>query len=149
MKNLTKSQIEATSSQYLKEGRKQETWEISSVLIKQSGLVAEIVMTETYVSNTDVGGFHLTTFSSLEFLSQLMIVYAHEWAGLERKVREGWMVDSQIKCAGSIRSTVMEVNMDVHKIKKRGDNLYCHASFVITGTGDDGQFNASLKGFLS
>ena len=45
-------------------------------------------MRSAYVSGTDAGGFHLTIFSALEFASQLMIVYGHVWAGLEKKVRD-------------------------------------------------------------
>lgn len=148
-KILTPQQIQLTSSEYLQKGRKHESWIIQQVEILDQQLHAKIEMVETYASNTDQAGFHLTIFSSLEFLSQLMIVYAHEWAGIESKVREGWMVDSSIKCNGSIRSTNIDVIMDVHRMKKRGENLYCHADFKIFSHSDEGYFTATLKGFLS
>ncbi len=148
-KILSIEQINKTSSQYLQEGRKQESWEIQLVQILENGLQAEIEMVQTFTSNTDGAGFHLTIFSSLEFLSQLMIVYAHDWAGVKSKSSEGWRVDSSIKCSGAIRSTSIKVSMEVLKIKKRGDNLYCHADFRIYSDTDEGFFKATLKGFLS
>lgn len=147
---LTEADLSGLLSDYLLNGRAQERWTIKSVEVEDDRLVAEIAMVETYVSDTDEGGFHLTIFSSLEFLSQLMIIYAHIWAGMDEKVREGWMVESSIKCLGSIRSaTNIRVEMDVLKMRKRGPNLYCHANFTISDDLSDARFEASLKGFLS
>lgn len=148
---LTKEQVQAISSDYLNQGRKSESWIINSVSIEGEFLEADISMTETFISDTDRAGFHLTIFSSLEFLSQLMIIYGHHWAGFTAKSKEGWMVESSIKCNGSIRSTSFKVQMDVLKMRRRIDTLYCHADFIITDStkNDTGSFKASLKGFLS
>ena len=148
-KILSAEQIKKTSSQYLKEGRKQESWEIKRVQILGNNLQAEIEMVQTYTSSNDGAGFHLTIFSSLEFLSQLMIVFGHELAGLDTKIQEGWMVDSSIKCSGAIRSTSIKVSMEVLRMRKRGDNLYGHANFTIYSDTDEGYFKATLKGFFS
>ena len=150
-KSLSKEQIAETSSTYLQQGRKLESWEITEVIINDDSLTAVVTMTETSASETDNQGFHLTVFSSLEFLSQLMIVYAHDWAGIDAKVREGWMVESSIKCLGSLRGDEFVVEMDILKMRKRGPNLYCHANFTITETSkpDGDKFVATLKGFLS
>jgi len=150
MKNLTKSQIEATSSQYLKEGRKHEAWEITSIAIDDYTLIAEVNMTQTYISSTDGNGFHLTVFSSLEILSQLMITWGHDRAKLDSKTGECWMAESSIKSLSSIRSTKLNVTMNVKKFKIRQNVIYVKANFVIDGADpNDGQFTASLTGFLS
>ncbi len=90
---LSAAEIEKLSSHYLNDGRKQESWKIEQVEISGDLLNATLSMSSTYVSDTDEHGFHLTIFSTLEFLSQLMIIYGHNWAGLDEKTREGWMVE--------------------------------------------------------
>ncbi len=148
-RELTSQQITPLLSPYLTGGRKQESWFIDSVVIEGNRLSAKVVMTSIYTSATDTKGFHLTIFSTLEFLSQLMIVFAHEWAGLKAKIREGWMVESSTRSVRAIRNPD-EINVDMHvqKIYKRGVNLYCVADFRVT---DDvgGLFEISLKGFMS
>ena len=84
-------------SPYLTQGRREEQWRIDGIEIDGSELRARVCMPSSFVSGTDGAGFHLTIFTALEFASQLMIIYAHVWAGLERKVREGWMVESSIR----------------------------------------------------
>ena len=106
-------------------------------------------VTSTYRSATDGGGFHLTIFSTLEFLSQLMIIYAHEWAGLARKVREGWMVESHSRSVRAVRNPHdIRVAMQVRTMRQRGERLYCVADFRVTDD-SNGLFEVNLKGFLS
>ncbi len=148
-RSLTAQQIAPLISPYLTEGRKQESWSIESVEIDGSRLLAKIRMTSTYSSATDAKGFHLTIFSTLEFLSQLMIVYAHDWAGLSAKVREGWMVECSTRSLRAIRNPDdISVVMTVRKIYRRGVHLYCVADFRVTDDAD-GLFEVTLKGFLS
>lgn len=147
---LTQEQIAKTSSSYLQHGRKEESWAIENIEINDNGLLATIQMTQVHITDTDSHGFHLTIFSTLEFVSQLMIVYMHDWSGLTEKVREGWMVESACKCKGSIRSRTIQVKMSVKRAKKVGENLYCHAVYEVSGNNEnDGMFIAELKGFLS
>jgi hypothetical protein len=137
------------ASDYLHNGRKLESWQINSIAIEDKHLVADVSMTATYASTTDAGGFHLTVFSTLEFLSELMIIYAHVWAGLNAKVREGWMVESSAKLVRSIRDPEhIKVEMQAKSIRKRGDNLICIADYKVTDQ-YGGLFEVSLKGFLS
>lgn len=138
-------------SDYLVNGRKAESWSLQSVTVDttESRLVATLDMTSTYSSATDRAGFHLTIFTSLEFTSQLMIIYAHVWAGLDKKVREGWMVESKTRTVKAIRdSEGVLVEMHVKKMRQRGVNLYCDAHFKITDT-QGGLFEVDLKGFLA
>ncbi len=147
--NLNKVDLEKLSSHYLTSGRKQESWTIETVQVRDDSLSAEVTMASTYVSGTDARGFHLTIFSTLEFLSQLMIIYAHVWAGLPDKTREGWMVESKTRCVRAIRNADnIRVTMLVRSMRKRGDNLYCDAEFRVTDE-QDGLFEVQLKGFLS
>lgn len=141
--------IKNLSSHYLNEGRKQETWQINHVMIEDKMLEAHISMISRYLSSTDNNEFHLTIFSALEFLSQLMIVYAHFWAEREEKIGEGWMIESNMRSIHVVRDPDnILVSMTVEKIRERGANLYCIASYKIT---DDqgGLMEVRLKGFLT
>ncbi len=146
---LGPADIQKISSHYLNEGRKQESWQIGEVEICGKRLTTTVSMRSIYVSGADSRGFHLTIFSTLEFLSQLMIIYAHAWSGLAEKTREGWMVESTTRSVRAIRDPEnIHVEMNVVAMRKRGDNLYCVADYRVT---DDqgGLFEVRLKGFLS
>jgi hypothetical protein len=146
-KCLDAAQMAQISSHYLVEGRKQESWRIEDVVIEGRHLQAKVVMNSIYTSATDTNGFHLTIFSTLEFLSQIMIIYVHVWAGEEKKTREGWMVESHIRCVRAIRNpNDLRVAMQVKSIRRRGQNVHCVADFKVT---DDqgGLFEVQLKGF--
>ena len=149
--NLTlgPEQIQALSSHYLNEGRKQESWRIGDINIRGRQLSTTVSMRSVYTSGTDSKGFHLTIFSTLEFLSELMIIYAHAWAGLQKKTKEGWMLESSTKSIRAVRNPdQIKVEMKVTAIKKLGDNIICIADYSVT---DDqgGLFEVRLKGFLS
>ena len=146
---LDTQDIKKLSSYYLNEGRKQETWQIDQVMIDDMTLEAQISMISRYLSSTDNNEFHLTIFAALEFLSQLMIVYAHIWAERKEKVGEGWMVESSMKSTRVIRDPDnILVSMTVDKIRERGANLYCIASYKITDP-QGGLMEVRLKGFLT
>lgn len=147
--SLCREEIEKLSSHYLTEGRKQESWQIKEVRIEGNRLSAVVAMRSTYVSASDAHGFHLTLFSALEFLSQLMITYAHVWAGLSEKTREGWMLESHTRTVRAIRNAEhIDVEMDVRSMRKVGDNLLCEADYRVTDK-QNGLFEVQLKGFLS
>jgi hypothetical protein len=147
--SLNEDEIESLSSHYLSEWRKQESWKIKEVRIQGEKLSAVVTMRSTYVSGSDTQGFHLTIFSALEFLSQLMITYAHVWAGLENKTREGWMLESKTRTVRAIRNAEhIEVEMVVRAMRKRGENLFCEADYRVTDN-QNGLFEVQLKGFLS
>jgi hypothetical protein len=146
---LSPEEILPFASDYLHHGRKLESWKINSIHVDDKHLVADVSMTDTYASSTDSAGFHLTVFSTLEFLSELMIIYAHLWAGLAKKEREGWMVESSAKLVRSIRdSSHIKVDMQAKTIRKRGNNLICVADYKVTDQ-YGGLFEVTLKGFLS
>ncbi|NQW92745.1 MAG: hypothetical protein HQ446_01685 [Polaromonas sp.] len=147
--DLRPEQIKKLSSHYLNEGRKQESWQIGEIQIRGRELRTTVSMRSIYTSGTDSKGFHLTIFSTLEFLSELMIVYAHAWAGLPEKSKEGWMVESSTKSVRAIRNPdAIHVTMKIASIKKLGENMLCLADYAVT---DDqgGLFEVRLKGFLS
>lgn len=147
--DLGPEQIKKLSSHYLNEGRKQESWQIGDIEIRDRQLCTTVSMRSIYTSGTDSKGFHLTIFSTLEFLSELMIVYAHAWAGLPEKKKEGWMVESSTKSVRAIRNPdAIHVTMKIASIKKLGENMMCLADYCVT---DDqgGLFEVRLKGFLS
>jgi len=146
---LNGDDIKNISSHYLNEGRKQETWQINHVMIEDNMLEAHVAMISRYLSPTDNHEFHLTIFSALEFLSQLMIIYIHFWAGRKEKVGEGWMIESSMKSVRVIRDPEnILVSMKVEKRRERGANIYCIASYKITDD-NGGLMEVRLKGFLT
>jgi len=148
-KQLSAEEIVKLSSTYLNEGRKQESWEILDIKIKDNILFARLKMSSFFISPTDQAGFHLTIFSTLEFLSQLVIIYAHVWAGYTEKTREGWMVESNIISKHAIRDPDnIQIEMTVKSIKKIGENMVAVTQSRIFDS-QGGLFEARLKGFLS
>lgn len=146
---LQDDQIRHFYSDYLINGRRQESWSIEYVEIEGMELKSLIRMGDVYLSSTDKNKFHLTIFSALEFLSQLMIIYGHVWAGLTSKSQEGWMVDSEIRALKAIRNPhAIQVEMKMTKARKRGDTLICMSEYVLTDDGG-GRFEGRLTGFLS
>ncbi|MDP1708750.1 MAG: hypothetical protein Q8L89_06770 [Gammaproteobacteria bacterium] len=146
---LSAADIQNLSSHYLNEGRKQESWQIEAVEINDKGLTAKVSMRTTYVSDTDAKGFHLAIFTAVEFVSQLMVIYMHVRAGLSKKTREVWMLESSTRCVRAIRDpSNIKVEMEVVSMRKRGENWYGVAANRVT---DDqgGLFEIKLKGFLS
>jgi len=147
--HLTETELLPFASRYLHEGRKAENWRIESVDIAGADCSARVSMLSTFSSPTDSHGFHLTIFSTLEILSELMIIYAHVRAGLKEKTREGWMVESTTRSVRAIRDPDrIDVEMTVESMRRRGDNLFCVADFRVTDR-YDGLFEVRLKGFLS
>lgn len=148
-KHLAAADVKAISSHYLQEGRKQEAWAIQWIEVDGDLLRAQVVMTSQYQSPGAGHDFHLTIFSTLEFASQLMIIYIHHWAGLTEKVREGWMVECSTRNVRAIRDPAdIRVEMQVKRMRKRGGNLLCEADFTVSDAGG-GLFELSLKGFLA
>jgi len=147
--HLRDDQIRHFYSDYLINGRRQESWLIEYVEIEDLTLKSSIRMSDIYLSGTDENKFHLTIFSALEFLSQLMIIYGHVWAGLSSKSQEGWMVDSEIRALKAIRNPhAIQVEMKMSKTRKRGKTLMCMSEYVLTDDGG-GRFEGRLTGFLS
>ena len=146
---LNTSDIKKISSDYLNEGRKQESWQINNVEIQGMQLMAEVSMCSVYLSKSDNEEFHLTIFSTLEFLSQLMIIYGHVWSDRTEKQREGWMIESHTRSVRAIRNPKqIQIKMTVQKMRKRGENLYCLADYQVSDP-QGGLMEVQLKGFLS
>ena len=148
-KSLSVDEISRLSSDYLDSGVKKEAWKITRVDIDGPVLNACIRMTSTCASVTDEAGFHLTIFSTMEFLSQLANIYFHAWAGYEDKTREVWMRESSISCIQAIRDADnIMVRLEVKSLKKAGDNALGLIHYEVTDTGG-GRFEGRLKGVLS
>lgn len=145
---LDQAQIAALSSLYIDEGVKKDAWKIDSVDISGKHLKARISMRSFFVSPTDTAGFHLTIFSTQEFLAQLANIYIHLYAGFEKKSRETWMRECTITSHDSIRNPEgIVVEMEFISRKKLGDT---YVTMVKARVFDDqgGLFTARLKGLL-
>lgn len=146
---LTYDQIKPFISDYLYNGRKQESWEIKKVIIEDSGLEAIFDMHSGYESKSDHNQFHLTIFTALEVASQLMIIYGHFWSNRKEKSQEGWMIESKTRSRSFIKSTTnILVKMSVKKIKSHHNKGFCSANFIFSDN-QGGIFEVDLKGFLS
>lgn len=147
-KILSTEEISRLSSRYLSQGRKQEEWEITYLEIDDNVLKAKIRMRTHYISPTDPGGFHLTIFSTLEFLSQLAIIYVHVWAGLTEKTREGWMLECSINSKQAIRDEDnIQVLMQIPLIRNIKNKIIVEAESEVFD--DNGLFQARMKCILS
>jgi hypothetical protein len=147
-KQLGPKEIAALSSVYIDRGVKQDAWEILEIDIDGALLKARIRMTSFFVSPTDPGGFHLTIFSTQEFLAQLANIYLHVAAGFETKCRETWMRECAISSRKVIRDPEnIRVEIDFFGQKRLGDSLAAMANGRVY---DDqgGLFTARLKGLL-
>jgi len=146
--SLSTAQIADLSSSYIDNGVKKDCWEILSVNVSEKALKAEIRMTSFFVSPTDAGGFHLTIFSTQEFLAQLANIYLHVQANLKTKSRETWMRECAITSRKVIRNPEkIQVEMSFLGLKKIQDSLVSIATCRVY---DDqgGLFTARLKGLL-
>lgn len=146
---LNEDDIQKFSSHYLNEGRKQEAWQINHITIDDTVLNANVSMPSIYLSTTDNNKFHLTVFSALEFITQLMIVYMHLWAGRKEKVGEVWMIECSLQSRRVIRDPDnILVSITVEKIKERGENIYSTVSCKISDK-EEGMMTFHLKYFLT
>ncbi|MES2981639.1 MAG: hypothetical protein V4727_04935 [Verrucomicrobiota bacterium] len=148
-KEISTSEIKEISSDLLSEGRPHEKWKINTITIDGDTLHAVISMVSTYISPTDDKGFHLSVFTTLEFLSQLKVIYYHHTSGLDKKTQEAWMIESHVRCKSSIRDAdKINVTMKVLKARNVGGRIYGITQSTVT---DDlgGRFEVTLKSLLS
>jgi hypothetical protein len=146
---LNTEQVKKISSPYLSEGRKKDQWEIIEVRILNETLRSRVRMLSYYKSPTDFEGFHLTSFSTMEFVSQLFIVYGHVLAGLEEKVQEAWMMNCDIDCKKAIRDPDnIQVEMHFKTLRKIKNRMLGHATAHIWDE-QGGEFTVSLKALLA
>ena len=146
--SLGKTEIAELSSGYIDEGVKVDSWEILDINISGRILKAEIGMVSYFVSPTDPDGFHLTIFSTQEFLAQLANIYLHIAAGFKIKCRETWMRECAITSRKVIRNPEkILVEMDFTGLKKIKDSVISMATCRVY---DDqgGLFTARIKGLL-
>jgi hypothetical protein len=141
--------IARLSSEYIDQGIKRERWRITRVSVEGAKLAAELRMESVFLSPTDPAGFHLTIFSTQEFLAQLANIYLHLLAGSTVKNRETWMRESSITTHRAIRDPArISVEMDFFKVKRLKDSWYAMANCRVFD-GEGGLFTANLKGILS
>ena len=146
--NLGRTEIADLSSSYIDEGVKLDAWEIKNINISGKLLKAEVGMVSFFVSPTDPEGFHLTIFSTQEFLAQLANIYLHVAAEFKTKCRETWMRECTITSRKVIRNPEkIFVEMDFFSLKKIQDTVVSMARCRVY---DDqgGLFTARVKGLL-
>lgn len=145
---LNRQQISGLSSRYIDEGVKKDCWEILDMNISGNRVKARLRMSSYFVSPTDPSGFHLTIFSTQEFLAQLSNIFLQVVAGYEVKTRETWMRECTITSRRAIRDPEnIMVDMEFMSIKKLGGAIVSSGkSRVYDDRG--GLFIARLKGLI-
>ena len=145
---LGPAEVKALSSSYIDVGVKKDAWEILEIEVSGAIVKARIRMTSFFISPTDPGGFHLTIFSTQEFLAQLANIYLHLAAGFTTKERETWMRECNITSRKTIRDAEnIKVEMDFYGLKKLGDGVISMANCRVFDE-QGGLFTAKLKGLL-
>lgn len=144
---MTRTEIAKLASPYLKEEKRHDVWEIADIVIEDKTLIAHIRMRSHYTSPSDKSGFHLTILSTLEFLSQLMLIFVQVWGGYTEKTKEGWMLESSISCKRAIRDPEnIEVCMNLASIKKVKGSIIAVTKSKVSDK--NGRFEATLKALL-
>ncbi|GEM_PF-4840935 len=90
MIKLSANDLQNISSDYIREGRLYECWQINEVIIEGEQATMDASMIKTYPPEANKKDFHLSIYLAEEMASQLMIIYGHIWADLtKKKVRYG------------------------------------------------------------
>lgn len=154
MRTINKFQLNideaaAISSDYIREGRLYESWQINEVIIEGKKATMDVSMIRTYPPGSNKNNFHLSIYLAEEMASQLMIIYGHIWADLTEKSGEVWMLESHTKSIRSvIRTEHIKVEMELQTMRKRGDAIFGIGNYQIS---DDqgGLIELQQKGILS
>lgn len=147
MKKLNHDEILEISSPYLNKGRKDDIWKITEIQVDGTKSYSKVMMDKYYVSATDVG-FHLTSFSTLEFLSQIFIAHHHILNNLPKKMQEAWMMESSIKCNKAIRDPLnINVTAEINYTKKVGSKFLGVMNAEVRDK--TGLFTAEIKALIA
>ena len=146
---LSSNDVDNISSDYIREGRLYECWQINDVIIEGKKATMDVSMIKTYPPGSNKKDFHLSIYLAEEMASQLMIIYGHIWADLTEKRGEVWMLESHTKSIRSVTKTeCIKVEMELQTMRKRGDTIFGIGNYHIT---DDqgGLIELRQKGILS
>lgn len=147
-RSISKSEFDKVSSNYLSSGRSNESWQIDSISYNPAQLIAFISMKNAFLVESDQKKWHLPIFPIYEFTSQLQIIYLHLWAQLEKKTKEIWMIETNIRAIRPILSRdSIKVVVNKSRIRKTDKGIYCICDHIITDH-DDGLINIKIKSFL-
>ena len=148
MKNiLYANEILEISSPYLNEGRKDDVWKIEQIKVDGTQSISKVSMEKYYISDKDVG-FHLSSFSALEFLSQIFIIHHHVLSNQSQKTQEAWMMETSIKCKKAIRNPEnITVLAELLYKKKIGSKFLGSIKAQIQD--ENGLFEAQIKAIIA
>ncbi len=146
---LNSNDVLNISSDYIREGRQYESWQINEVIIDNKTAVMDVSMVTTYPLEANKKDFHLSIYLAEEMASQLMIIYGHIWAGLTEKREEVWMLESHTKSIRSVTETEhIKVTMNLQTMRKRDNAIFGIGNYRITDD-QDGLIELKQKGILS
>jgi hypothetical protein len=143
-KRFSAQEIENLCSEYIPRGLREDRWEIVGLHSDPSHMEAEVRMKSIYTPPGDADGFHLSSISAFEMVSQLAVIYMHAWAGHEKKCREVWLAECSLRCNKAVRDRDrILVRMQAKTMRKLGDRLLAkfdaevydrHGRFSFSGT---------------
>ena len=145
MPHVSSRTIQQLSSEYIDQGKSQESWSIQSAYHEGDHFEAEVSIDDYYCSKTDNGTFHLSVMTALEIASQLLIIFEHLLEGYEQKSKEVWMLDCTIKSHKAIRQhNDLKVSLQREKSRKLRGRKYATTSAIFTD-GAGGHFQITMK----
>ncbi|KYJ87044.1 hypothetical protein [Sulfurovum riftiae] len=147
--HLKTNDVVNISSDYIREGRQYESWQINEVIIDNKTAIMDVSMSAIYPPEASKEKFHLSIYLAEEMASQLMIIYGHIWAKLTEKKKEVWMLESHTKSIRAITNTEhIKVTMDIQTMRKRRNTIFGIGHYRITDN-QGGLIELQQKGILS
>lgn len=120
-RRLLPQEYDPIASEYLRTGRRTESWHINWVEWDGDRLQASASLLGGVASRTDDDRFHLSIFSVREMESQLGIIGAHLKLNLAEKKAEVWLLRCIEECLASIdepNDVFFDLNFKLRKTSK-------------------------------
>ena len=104
LRRLTEDDYEPRSSLYLREGYKDDNFELTNVMVGETRAIGSVKVNNFFPPMD--GEFHLSASMAVIWMSQLATIFSFYDNGLLRKDREIYLRDLSMKC----RKRIVELN---------------------------------------
>lgn len=146
---LSPQEIQQLSSEYLTQGVFQDHFAIRDLCVQGEEMEALIEMTGFGISETDVGGYHLTAPSIFRFLGQILIIHGQKFFSLgDTKAVEVWVKEHTMKHKSPIRDPRAIVVKGGIRGVRRAQSNPAMIGVEYTFTVNDGAVLGSAKAFF-
>ena len=132
------------SSSYLKEGYKDDDFELTNVMVGEGIAIGSVKMNKFFPPMD--GEFHLSAAMAMIWMSQLGTIYTFCDADVPKKDREIYLRDFSMKC----RQRIVELNeilleVEITSKAERGGRIHYRSKFDI----DVGSFIGEMSWYMS